>query len=120
MTVMVAVPESAEGVRALEAGIAEARRRHTDLLIVNLALGPIDISGVPDDLSYEVVERVGKADRDPASTVLQALETHPDVERLVICVARRSAVGKLVLGSISQQLILQAEVPVLAVKLAAD
>jgi len=47
---------------------------------------------------------------------LNALESNPEVDRLVICVARRSPVGKFILGSISQRLILEAEVPVLSVK----
>lgn len=119
MSVMVAVPDSDEGVRALEAGIAEAQERGTGLVIVNLRLGAVDTSSLPQGLPVEIVERRGKADRDPAETVLQALAAHPEVDRLVICVARRSPVGKLVLGSISQQLILQAGVPVLAVKLPA-
>lgn len=117
MTVMVAVPDSEEGLRALEAGIAEAQDRGTGLVVVNLTLGELDRSMLPEDLSVEVVERHGRADRDPAATVLHALDAHPDVDRLVIGVARRSAVGKLVLGSISQQLILQSNVPVLCVKL---
>lgn len=117
MTVMVAVPDSEEGLRALEAGVAEAQERRTNLLIVNLTLGRIDTSTVPGDLEHEVIDRHGKVDRDPAGAVLHALEAHPEVDRLVICVARRSPVGKLVLGSISQRLILEADVPVLAVKL---
>ena len=39
MTVMVAVPDSEEGLRALEAGIAEAQDRGTGLVVVNLTPG---------------------------------------------------------------------------------
>lgn len=120
MPVMVAVPDSAEGVRALDAAVQEAQQRDSTLLVVNLTLGDIDLSGVPEGLTCEVIERKGKADRDPVDTVLHALQQHPEVDRLVIGIARRSPVGKFVLGSVSQQLILRAEVPVLAVKLPAN
>jgi len=116
MSVMVVVPDSEEGVRALEAGVAEATDRSTTLVVVNLTLGRIDISGVPEGLLAEMITRSGKGDRDPVDTVLRALESRPEVDRLVIGVARRSPVGKFLLGSISQRLILEAEVPVLCVK----
>lgn len=116
MAVMVAVPDSEEGAYALDAGIAEASERGTQLYIVDLTLGGIDTSDVPDGVAFEVVQRRSKADRDPVDTVLHALSDHPDVDRLVICVARRSPVGKLLLGSVSQRLVLQAEVPVICVK----
>ncbi|WP_226346841.1 universal stress protein [Agilicoccus flavus] len=119
MTVMVAVPDSEEGVRALEAAIAEAGERGTGLVVVNLTLGEIDLADVPEGMACELVGRKGRTDRDPADTVLHALSAHPDVDRLVIGVARRSPVGKLLLGSLSQRLILEADVPVLAVKLTA-
>lgn len=119
MSVMVAVTDSEEGLRALEAAVAEAQERKTGLVLVNLTLGDIDTSAVPSGLEVALVERLSKADRDPVDVLLHALEGHPDVDRLVIGVARRSPVGKLVLGSVSQRLILQADVPVLAVKLPA-
>lgn len=117
MAVMVAVPDSEEGLRALEAGVAEAQGLGTGLIIVNLTLGEIDVSDLPQELEVSVLGRSGRGDRHPAETVLRALSEHPEADRLVIGVARRSPVGKLVLGSVSQQLILEADVPVVAVKL---
>ncbi|HWC21900.1 MAG TPA: universal stress protein [Flexivirga sp.] len=116
MTVMVAVPDSEEGARAFDAAVREAAERKTGLVVVNLTLGAVDLGVVPEGMSCEVVGRKGRGDRDPADTVLQALRARPDVDRLVIGVARRSPVGKFILGSTSQRLILEAEVPVLAVK----
>ncbi|WP_235432528.1 universal stress protein [Nostocoides japonicum] len=113
---MVVVPDSEEGAYALEAGVVEAEARSTSLIVVNLTLGEIDLAGVPEGLVEKVVSRRGKDDRDPVDTVLNALNANPDADRLVICVARRSPVGKFLLGSISQQLVLRAEVPVLCVK----
>ena len=117
MTIMVAVPDSVEGGRALEVAVGEALLRSTDLVIVNLALQPLDTSAVPADLAFRVVERV--EDLDATELVLETLarqEQEGPVELLVIGMRRRSAVGKAVLGSVSQRLLLDAPVAVLAVK----
>jgi nucleotide-binding universal stress UspA family protein len=116
MSVLVAVPDSAEGIAALAAGVAEAELLDTDLIVVNLALQPLDLSTVPTGTQVKVIERVGKADRDPADAVLDEIRDH-DVSRLVIGLKRRSPVGKALLGSISQRLLLDSPVPVVAVKL---
>ncbi len=116
MSVMVAVPDSPEGIAALHAGAAEARRLDTDLLVVNLALRPLDITELPGDVKVQVLERRGKDDRDPVDAVLDEIGLH-GAERLVIGIRRRSPVGKALLGSISQRLLLESPVPVLAVKL---
>jgi nucleotide-binding universal stress UspA family protein len=50
--------------------------------------------------------------------VLQVIEDRPEITRLVVGVRKRSPVGKAVLGSIPQRLILEATVPVLSVKTA--
>ena len=117
MTIMVAVPDSVEGRRALEAAVDEAVLRSTDLVVVNLALHPLDTSVVPDELPFRVVERV--EDLDATELVLETLarqeQEHP-VDLLVIGMKRRSPVGKAVLGSLSQRLLLDAPVAVLAVK----
>lgn len=47
MTVLVAVPEGREGPQALHAGAGEARMLDTDLVVVNLTLRAIDVSGLP-------------------------------------------------------------------------
>jgi nucleotide-binding universal stress UspA family protein len=116
MSVMVAVPDSPEGHAALAAGAAEARLLETDLIVVNLALTDLDSSEIPTDLQVLVIERKGREDRDPADAVLDEIEAH-SVNRLVIGVKRRSPVGKALLGSLSQRLLLEATVPVVAVKL---
>jgi len=109
MTVMVAVPDSPEGRTALSAAIDEARLRSTDLVVLNLALDP------PSDLEITIKERTGYADL--ADCVLAALDEHAgEVDVLVIGMRRRSPIGKALLGSLSQRLLLEADVPVLAVK----
>jgi nucleotide-binding universal stress UspA family protein len=119
MSVLVAVPDSPEGVAALAAGIAEADLLSTDLIVVNLALKALNTSTIPTGTQVKVIERIGKADRDPAEAVLDEIEAH-DVSRLVIGLKRRSPVGKALLGSVSQRLLLESPVPVVAVKLRGD
>ena len=117
MSVLVAVPDSPEGVAALAAGVAEAELLGTDLVVVNLSLKPLDTSCVPDGTAFIVVDRKGKSDRDPADTVLDEVRER-GATRLVIGLKRRSRVGKALLGSVSQRLLLDSPVPVVAVKLA--
>lgn len=118
MTILVAVPESPEGQHALRAATEEARAQATDLVVLNLGLRRIDAAVLPTDVAYEVVDRSGPADHDPADVVLDYLAKHPGITRLVIGMKRRTPVGKAVFGSISQRLLLESPVPVLAVKTA--
>ncbi|GCE39530.1 MULTISPECIES: universal stress protein [Rhodococcus] len=116
MTVLVAVTDTSEGSHALLAGKKEAAMLDTDLLVVNLSLTePEEVHTLADD-GVTVLDRIGRGDRDPATAVLDLIDDRPDIERLVIGVKRRSAVGKALLGSVSQRLILQSPIPVLAVK----
>ena len=117
MSIAVAVADSKEGREALRAAAEEAQSQGTELVIVNLALGDLDAADLPADLRHEVVNRMGGADNDQVEVVLDALEARPDVTRLVIGLKRRSPLGKAVLGSTSQRLLLESPVPVLAVKL---
>lgn len=114
MTVAVAVTDSAEGVTALRAAHAEARLRNSGLLIMNLGLTALDDAEIPRDVETKVVERTPHV--DVGDHVLVVLDDHPEVDLLVIGMKRRSPVGKLVLGSLAQRLVLGADVPVLAVK----
>lgn len=118
MTIAVAVPDSVLGPAAIDAAIAEARVLDTDLRVLPLGVvssfddSVFAASGVP----YVVVARAGRGDRDPAEAVLDDLDEHPEVTRLVIGMRKRSRVSKAIIGSISQRLLLDSPVPVLAVK----
>lgn len=116
MSVMVAVPDSPEGVAALAGGLAEAELLNTDLIVVNLGLRPLDVSHLPAGVQITVLDRKGKPDRQPADAVLDEVRDHRP-SRLVIGLKRRTPVGKALLGSVSQQLLLESPVPVVAVKL---
>jgi nucleotide-binding universal stress UspA family protein len=116
MTVMVAVPDSPEGSAALAAAVTEAELLGTDLVAINLGLTPLDTSAIPASTKVTVLNRRGKTDRDPVDAVLDDIEEY-GARRLVIGVKRRSPVGKAILGSVSQRLLLEAPIPVLAVKI---
>ena len=63
-------------------------------------------------LAYELTQPVGV---DPVDELLTVMD-RPDAELLVIGIRHRNPVGKLLLGSVSQQLLLECQKPVLAVK----
>ena len=126
---MIVVGYSADefGRTALEHGIAEAKLRGTGLHIVNSTAGDAyvdthfaqtrevhDIEGLLENcgVQYELTQPVGV---DAAEELLAAMD-RPDAELLVIGIRHRSPVGKLLLGSVSQQLLLECPKPVLAVK----
>jgi nucleotide-binding universal stress UspA family protein len=116
MSVCVAVTDSREGHAALEAAVTEAARLDVPLLAVNLTGSALDTSALGAVQPFEEVVPSGPSTLDEVEQVLQVIEKRPEITRLVVGVRRRSAVGKAVLGSIPQRLILEATVPVLSVK----
>lgn len=111
MTILVAVTDDGPGAAALEGALVEGSRRGTEVVALNLRPVPLE---VPDVARVTVVDRtLGVEDGD---AVLEWLEKDPDVDLLVIGLRRRSPVGKAFLGDVAQRLLLEAEVPVLAVK----
>ena len=116
MSVLVAVTNAPEGRAALEAAGNEAAALNVQLTVVNLTGADLDTSGLGTQVSYEVVVPSGGSDIDEVEQVLSEIENRPEVSRLVVGVRKRSPIGKAVLGSIAQRLILEATVPVLAVK----
>ncbi len=115
------------GMAALEHGIAEAKRRKSSLLVVNSTQGDSyvdaafahrsEVHDLEDMLTecgvpFEVEQPVGVY---AAQALLTAMD-RPDAELLVIGIRHRNPVGKLLLGSIAQQVIVECPKPVLAVK----
>ncbi|EGX58280.1 uspa domain-containing protein [Streptomyces zinciresistens K42] len=130
MTILVGYVPSPEGEAALRAGIDEARRRGERLLVVNTSRGDAyvdprfaqepDLTQVRDDLAalgvdFDVRQVLGA--RDAAEEIIDLAETK-QVSLVVIGLRRRSAVGKLIMGSAAQQILLGVDCPVLAVKAA--
>ena len=131
MTVLLAYIRTPEGDAALAVAIAEARRRETGAVVVNVTRpaaavdSPVSAEQNLDAVAARFAEagvpvevRQLPAGTDPADGVIAvATETGPDV--VVIGLRRRTAVGKLIVGSTSQQILLGVDAPVLAVKAAA-
>ncbi|WP_166905175.1 universal stress protein [Mycobacterium sp. DL440] len=115
------------GVAAIEHGIAEAALRGTGLLVINATSGEsyVDARFARSGQVHDVEERLRESGVpfelrqpvgvDAATELLDAMEV-ADAELLVIGIRHRSPVGKLLLGSVSQQLLLECPKPVLAVK----
>jgi nucleotide-binding universal stress UspA family protein len=125
--VVVGVVPNPRGTAALEHAVVEAQRREARLIVVNSSRGDalvdmeylqgeplrqlhadLTVSGLP----FEVRQPVG---RDVAEE-LSAVATESGAELVVIGLRRRSAVGKLLMGSAAQRILLDVDCPVLAVK----
>jgi nucleotide-binding universal stress UspA family protein len=128
VTIVVGFVPRPDGRAALQRAIAEATLRHDDLLVLNAARGQAwTEAGVAteDDLDTVRAELSGAGVRfdvrqvvrgkDPAEEVIEAAE-HAGAQLIVIGLRRRSAVGKLIMGSTSQRILLEADCPVLSVK----
>jgi nucleotide-binding universal stress UspA family protein len=126
---MIVIGYSADryGTAALDHGITEAKRRNTNLLVINATTGESladprfaqseEVHGVEERLNqcglqFELAQPVGV---DPAEELLTAMQ-NDDAELLVVGIRQRSPVGKLLLGSVARQVLLECPKPVLAVK----
>lgn len=128
MTILVAYVPRPEGQAALDKGIEMAKRGNERLLVVNAGPG-----GSKEDpsvaLGYDG-ERVEKLlaesgidaefkqfiRGETAVSEIEALVDSLNVSLLIIGLRKRSPVGKLIMGSVAQDLLLSVSCPVLAVK----
>ena len=128
MTVLVGYAPTAEGDAAFDAGLAEARRRGEPLLLVNTPRGGAAVSadlaspdrvaalsGRAQDAGVAFEVRQETHDGDLADEVVRIAEA-VDASVIVIGLRRRTPVGKLLMGSTAQRILLDADRPVLAVK----
>jgi nucleotide-binding universal stress UspA family protein len=128
MTIVIGYVPTPVGEAALDAGLAEAAAHGDDVVILNsLRRGAtVDADQVDDRAIAALVARA--ADLGVSARVEQP-QHGPDVvatfeaavreagaRMIVIGLRRRTPVGKLVLGSEAQRILLEASVPVLAVK----
>lgn len=127
MTIVVGYSADPYGKAALEHGIAEAKRRGSSLSVVNSTAGDAyvdarfaqkqEVHDIEERLAdcgveFELTQPVGV---DAVAELLTRMD-RDDAELLVIGIRHRNPVGKLLLGSVSQQLLLECRKPVLAVK----
>lgn len=130
MTVVVGYVPTPEGEAALDAAIAEAQRRGEPLHVLNTAredslndplfvpepvLGQVRARLESAGLSFDIEQLV--RGREAAEELVEAAERLA-ASLLVIGIRRRSPTGKLITGSQAQRILLDATVPVLAVKAA--
>ena len=128
--IVVGYVETPEGEAALDRAIAEAQQRGARLVVINshkggaaldkAAAAELDesIEGVHAKLHESGVEHeVRQLVRgvDPADDLI-AVADEVDADLIVIGLRRRTPVGKLIMGSNAQQILLDASCPVLAVK----
>ena len=115
MTVVLARTGTAEGDAARNAALDEARRRGEDLLVFAMGGEQLDPEGAELDGVAVTFRAPDARSRD---AVGELLETAQEIgaSAIVIGIRHRSPVGKLLLGSAAQQILLEATMPVIAVK----
>ncbi len=128
MTIVVGYIPTPEGSAAVDAAIVEAELKGSRLVVVNTGhFGNFahpnfataeDIDALDRQLTAAGVDheiRRPTDDQAPAEVIL-AVATETGADLIVIGVRRRSPVGKVLTGSTAQQVLLDADCPVLAVK----
>jgi len=127
MTIVVGYTPNQYGQAALVKGIAEARVRQMKLVVVNATKGDawvdrqfasegevegLDSTLAEADVEHEIRQSVGA---DIADQVLDVVD-QVDASLLVIGIRHRTAVGKMLMGSTAQRLLMDCPCDVLAVK----
>ncbi len=128
MTILVAYVPRPEGQAALDKGLEIAREKSERLIVVNASPGgQKEDDSLADVQDYERVQRVldesglktdlkqfvrGKSAVEEIESLIDAQQ----VSLLIIGLRKRSPVGKLILGSVAQDLLLSVSCPVLCVK----
>lgn len=127
MTVAVAHSESARGRAALRKAAAEAVLHGESLAVLCIIAGVDEPPPPSEDLIKRIAAELGPFPNlnwtihiapegfDTAEALLELADT-AGASMLVIGSRRRTPVGKLILGSVVQQVLLKAQLPVLVVK----
>lgn len=130
MSVVVGYLSSKRGRAALELGIAEARLRNTDLVVVHSIHGgarsdddevvstdrelrELDERLATEDIQYSIHNYV--RGNEPARDVMLAVEEHGG-ELVVIGLRKRTQAGKFLLGSNAHDILMESPCPVLTVR----
>ena len=130
MAIVVGYVSNPEGRAALRRAAEEARFRSTKLIVINSNKGGSHLDAEEaaraeqeltdvraeldaDGVAHEVRQLV--RGKEPAEDLIAVAE-EVDADFIVIGLRRRTPVGKLILGSNAQRILLDAPCPVLAVK----
>lgn len=122
MAIVVGHLSTPEGQEALTTAVTEARHRDVPLVVVTgagrgdeagraAALESLESHLSNAGVEHSVVAGTGDLAEDLVRTAVEAT-----ADLIVIGLRRRSPVGKLILGSGAQRILLEAPCPVLAVK----
>lgn len=127
-TIVVGYAPTREGEAALDAGVTEAALRGGRVVVVNASKGEswVDEAFVQGESLARLRSLLAAATvptelrqpvrgNDPAEEIVLAAE-ELEAEFIVVGMRRRTPVGKLLMGSTAQRILLTAPVPVLAVK----
>ncbi len=127
MTIVVGYIPNEYGEVALSVAIEEARRRGLRLVVVNSTRGDalVDRTYVGESAAHDLAARLAGLDvvselRQPmgADVAEEIITVARDVgaELVVIGLRHRTPVGKILMGSVAQEVLLGAPCPVLTVK----
>ena len=128
MPILVAFAHTPEGRAAFEHGRRLARNESSQLIVFDMETPAVDDDGGIPEPDFAPIENAGnntairwlghrREDSDPAAELIDVSEELA-ADLIVVGLRRRSRVGKLLLGSNAQRILIDAEVPVLAVKAA--
>jgi nucleotide-binding universal stress UspA family protein len=128
MTILVAYVPRPEGQAALEKGIELAKERNEFLIVVNATPGGTgedpsradaqDVERIEQLISVSGIQSEFKQFVRGKNAVeeLQDMVAANNVSMLVIGLRKRTAVGKLIMGSMAQEILMTIDCPILAVK----
>ena len=130
MTIIAGYSSTPEGRAAVRRAGEEAILRHQPVVIVGIAADraaieerslPVEVQTVREELTDAGLGLVLEPPSaiDPDDALIQAAQRH-DGELIVIGIRHRTAVGKLLLGSYAQKVLLHADCAVLAIKAMPD
>lgn len=119
--IVVGYSSAPEGRAALTRAVAEARIRGSELLIVQTSPEAESTRLSAELATTGVRHTIRRPDGtlEPAEELINAAESS-DADFIIIGLRRRSPVGKRLLGSNAQRVLLDASCPVLAVKAEPD
>jgi nucleotide-binding universal stress UspA family protein len=123
LNVLVFYKPTPEGTAALSAAIHEASARGRDIIVYNAPQEDVRVDRASLNHAKAAANQQGikfdvhsaADEKTPAEHLLEAADTG-ETDLVVIGIRTRSAVGKLLLGSVEQQILLECPVPVLSVK----
>ncbi|MCL6424331.1 universal stress protein [Brachybacterium sp. JHP9] len=126
MKILLAYVPSATAEAALEYALAEAEAKDASLLVLasEAALDPAKGAAVAggrpledrlEESGLEIELRTVPRRDDPADDILDTVENE-DIDLVVLGIRKRTPIGKMLLGSTSQRVIMEAPCPVVCVK----